>query len=88
MFIYTPGAGSNVHDAFGSHTCRTLATGGISSVRFQFPYMESGRRRPDSGAVLEETWRSVIKEIRAKGLKLVIGGRSVEGRIAECSANP
>jgi len=82
MFIYAPGAGSNVNDGFGSHLSHTLGAKGISTVRFQFPYMEAPRRRPDSKAVLEDTWRSVIKEVGAKGLKLVIGGRSMGGRIA------
>ena len=82
MFIYAPGAGSNIRDVFGSHLSSTLAAKGISSVRFQFPYMEARRRRPDSRAVLEDTWRSVVKEVRAKDLKLVVGGRSMGGRIA------
>ncbi|MEE8158573.1 MAG: alpha/beta family hydrolase [Dehalococcoidia bacterium] len=82
IFIYAPGAGSNVNDGFGSHLSHTLGAKGISSVRFQFPYMEARRRRPDSRPVLEDTWRSVIKEVGAKGLKLVIGGRSMGGRIA------
>jgi len=82
MFIYAPGAGSNVNDGFGSHLSHTLDGKGISSVRFQFPYMEAHRRRPDSRLVLEETWRRVIEEFRAQGLKLIIGGRSMGGRIA------
>ncbi len=82
MFIYSPGAGSNIHDTFGSHACRTLATKGISSVRFQFPYMESGRRRPDTRHMLETTWCRVIDAVRVNDLKLVVGGRSMGGRIA------
>lgn len=82
MFIYAPGAGSNVNDGFGSHLSHTLGGKGISSVRFQFPYMEARRRRPDSRPALEETWRRVIEEFRAQGLKLIIGGRSMGGRIA------
>ncbi len=59
MFMYAPGAGSNIHDPFGSYTCRTLATKGIPSVRFQFPYMEVGQRRPNSRHTLEATWTKV-----------------------------
>ena len=33
LFVYAPGAGSNVHDPFGVYACRTLATVGIASVR-------------------------------------------------------
>ena len=46
LFMYAPGAGSNVHDPFGAHASHRLAAEGFSSVRFQFPYMEDGRRRP------------------------------------------
>ena len=82
LFVYAPGAGSNVHDPFGAHACHRLAAEGFSSVRFQFPYTEDGRRRPDRTSVLEETWRRVIDAVRAPGLRLVIGGRSMGGRIA------
>ena len=82
LFVYAPGAGSNVHDPFGAYACRTLANQGYVAARFQFPYAESGRRRPDRPAVLEETWRQVVSNLREDGLKLVIGGRSMGGRIA------
>jgi len=80
--VYAPGAGSNVHDPFGVYACRTLATNGIASVRFQFPYMEAGRRSPDPPRVLEATWRAVIEGLRTPGVRLVVGGRSMGGRIA------
>ena len=85
LFVYAPGAGSNVHDPFGAHACHRLAAEGFSSVRFQFPYMEDGRRRPDRTSVLEATWRRIIDAVRAPGLRLVIGGRSMGGRIARTS---
>ena len=81
LFIYAPGAGSNVNDAFGAHLSRGLVDQGIGIVRFQFPYMEAGRRRPDKPALLEETWRRVIEEVREKDGRLVVGGRSMGGRI-------
>jgi len=81
-FIYSPGAGSNVHDPFGRFACRELATNGVECVRFQFPYMEAGKRSPDRPAVLETTWRAVIDAVRPKDAKLVVGGRSMGGRIA------
>ena len=51
-------------------------------VRFQFPYMAAERRRPDPPRVLEETWREVIDLVRSSAVKVVIGGRSMGGRIA------
>ena len=82
LFVYAPGAGSNVHDRFGAYACRHLAGLGFTTVRFQFPYMEAGKRRPDVPGVLEATWRAVIDATRADGLRLAVGGRSMGGRIA------
>ena len=82
LFVYAPRAGSNIHDPFGTYLCRHLAGIGIGAVRFQFPYMESGGRRPDLPQVLEDTWRRVMESVRTPHLKLAIGGRSMGGRIA------
>ncbi len=82
MFIYAPGAGSNLHDPFGVHLCDALAARGVTAVRFQFPYMEAGRRSPDRSELLEATWRAVIDAVRPDGGKLAVGGRSMGGRIA------
>jgi len=82
LFVYAPGAGSSINDQFGLYAARRLADRGVATVRFQFPYMEAGKRRPDRNAVLEATWIAVIDEIRADGLRLVAGGRSMGGRIA------
>jgi hypothetical protein len=81
-FIYAPGAGSNIHDPFGAYAARALGAQGIATVRFQFPYMEAGRRGPDRTAVLEATWRAVIDAVRDGETRLVAGGRSMGGRIA------
>ena len=79
-FLYTPGAGSNVHDPFGRHLCRALASHGVRAIRFQFPYQEAGRRSPDRPPVLEETWRAAIDQLA--GETTVVGGRSMGGRVA------
>ena len=80
-FIYAPGAGSNVQDPFGAFACRTLAGRGVRCIRFQFPYQEARRRSPDRTPALEATWRAVIEAARDDS-RLVIGGRSMGGRIA------
>ena len=79
-FLYAPGAGSNVQDPFGRFACRELAARGVRCVRFQFPYQEAKRRGPDRPPVLEATWRAAIE--RFAGRRLVVGGRSMGGRIA------
>ncbi|MEO6196692.1 MAG: alpha/beta family hydrolase [Dehalococcoidia bacterium] len=82
QFIYAPGAGSNVHNPFGKFACRELTARGVASTRFQFPYQEARKHGPDRPPVLEATWRAVIQELRSPGMRLVIGGRSMGGRIA------
>ena len=84
-FIYVPGAGSNINDGFGRYLANRLLASGITTVRFQFPYMEAGKRRPDSPRLLESTWREVIETVRLEvsgASKIVAGGRSMGGRIA------
>jgi predicted alpha/beta-hydrolase family hydrolase len=81
-FVYAPGAGSNINDPFGKYLSSRLPAAGGSLVRFQFPYMEAGKRGPDRAPLLEETWRAVIDKVRPNSGKLVVGGRSMGGRIA------
>lgn len=84
--IYAPGAGSNLNDAFGAHLAKAVAPHRIRTVRFEFPYMQprpDGKRRgPDRPPVLEATWRAVIDAARTPDTRLVVGGRSMGGRIA------
>lgn len=86
IFIYAPGAGSNIHDPFGVYAAKALASRGITTVRFQFPYMEAGKRGPDRPPVLEATWRAVIDAVRDPKIRTVVGGRSMGGRIASMVA--
>lgn len=81
-FVYAPGAGSNIHDPFGAHLCRALAARGVRAARFQFPYMEAGRRAPDRPALLLAAWRAAIGAFRPARGRLCAGGRSMGGRIA------
>jgi predicted alpha/beta-hydrolase family hydrolase len=80
-FVYAPGAGSNIDDAFGTFAADALAKQHVSTVRFQFPYMEAGRKAPDRQPVLEATWRAVIDAASDGKTRIVAGGRSMGGRI-------
>ena len=82
VFGYAPGAGSNVNDPFGSYAAPRLLEAGIATLRFQFPYMEAGKKLPDQAPVLEAVWRDVIKLLHGHGKRVLIGGRSMGGRIA------
>ncbi len=84
LFVYAPGAGSNVNDPFGAHAANVLPAAGISVLRFQFRYQELKRAGPDPNPLLERTWSAVLARGRevAGGERLVAGGRSMGGRIA------
>ncbi len=83
VFIYAPGAGSNINDPFGVYLAPRLADAGIETWRFEFPYMASKRGAPDLPPVLEASWNDVIERARSEtGTRIVVGGRSMGGRIA------
>lgn len=60
-----------------------LAARGIASLRFQFPFMEQGSKRPDSPAVAHAAIRAAVAEAtrRLPGLPLFAGGKSFGGRM-------
>lgn len=77
IFVYAPGAGARLNDGFGVYASRQLAEAGIATVRFQFPYMEAGKRRSDRNDVFEATWTAVLAEVLGDGVRVVAGGRPI-----------
>ena len=76
---------------FMNAAARGVASSAVRVARFEFPYMrasrEDGRRRaPDRGPVLEESWLEAIAALGG-GERLVIGGKSLGGRIASMVAD-
>lgn len=80
------GAGANQLSGFMRLFAAGLAERGIDAVTFNFLYMEQGRKIPDPAPRLEGCYRAVIdaalKHKKLKGNRLVIGGKSMGGRIA------
>lgn len=63
----------------------SLASKGLLTVKFNFPYIEKGRKIPDSSVRLEETFSRVLKDLESAGAfqrPTFIGGKSMGGRIA------
>jgi predicted alpha/beta-hydrolase family hydrolase len=62
---------------------RLLAERGIGTFRYQFPYIEQGRKRPDTHRVLHGTVRAAVGAAHeaAGGLQLIAGGKSMGGRM-------
>lgn len=65
-----------------------LAERRIATFRYEFPYMSSGRRRPDTPRILQDTVRRAIEIARSKApdLPLVAGGKSMGGRMTSLTA--
>ena len=80
------GAGADQMSAFMRMAAEGLAARGLDAMTFNFLYKEQGRSAPDPKARLESCCRAVIdaalKHKKLKGNKLVIGGKSMGGRIA------
>lgn len=64
-----------------------LAERGIATLRYQFPYMERGSRRPDPPALCQATVRCAVAQAAqlAPDLPLFAGGRSFGGRMASAA---
>jgi uncharacterized protein len=80
------GAGANQLSGFMRMVARGLAARGIDAMTFNFLYTERGRHLPDPKARLESCYRAVINAAlnyrKLKKNRLVIGGKSMGGRIA------
>lgn len=86
MIILGHGAGANQLSGFMRLFATGLAERGVDVVTFNFLYTEQGRKIPDPAPRLEGCYRAVIdaalKHKKLKGNRLVIGGKSMGGRIA------
>jgi uncharacterized protein len=79
------GAGAGQRSGFMTRFATGLAARGVNAVTFNFLYTEQGRRVPDSNNTLEACFRAVVQTVREKKIgrsTLVIGGKSLGGRIA------
>src|SRR5688572_16111349 len=64
-----------------------LAALGLEVMTFNFLYTEQARRVPDRMPILEATYRGVVTWLRARGVeRLVLGGKSMGGRVASMIA--
>jgi predicted alpha/beta-hydrolase family hydrolase len=82
-FVFAHGAGAGMRHASMASVAADLSQQGIATLRYQFPYMERGSRRPDPPALCHATVRAAVAEAArvAPGVRLVAGGRSFGGRM-------
>jgi predicted alpha/beta-hydrolase family hydrolase len=82
------GAGGDMHNALLEGFAASLNSAAYTTLRFNFPYSEQGRKSPDRPDVLIETWGAVVDEAhrRAPELQVYAAGKSMGGRIASMAA--
>ena len=83
LYLFAHGAGAGMtHKAMESNA-QGLAERGIATLRYQFPYMEKGSRRPDPPRIAHATVRAAAAEAArlVPELPLFAGGRSFGGRM-------
>ena len=78
------GAGAGMDHPFLVGFTRAMNDEGIATLRFNFPYIENGRRSPDPAPFLQEAWGAAFAAAsgRAQGEPVWGGGKSLGGRIA------
>ena len=89
VLVLAHGAGAGMRHPFLATIAISLASRGIAVLRFQFPYMEAKRGRPDSPAVATLAVERAVETAadRWPGLPLVAGGKSFGGRMTSTAAS-
>jgi predicted alpha/beta-hydrolase family hydrolase len=82
-YVFAHGAGAGMTHPSMAAVAAGLAERGIASLRYQFPYMEKGGKRPDPPPVAHAAVRAAVAQARRElpGLPLIAGGRSFGGRM-------
>ena len=79
-YVFAHGAGAGMTHSFMEAFANGLCERGIACLRYQFPYMEKGGRRPDPPAIAQATVRAAVARAGEKfpGLALVVPGDALE----------
>src|SRR5215204_313998 len=82
-YVFAHGAGAGMSHASMETVAAGLAGRDIATLRYQFPYMEKGSKRPDAPKVAHAAVRAAVAEAgrRFPSLPLVAGGKSFGGRM-------
>ena len=82
-YVFAHGAGAGMGHAFMAAVAGELAERAIATLRYQFPYMENGSKRPDTPKVAHAAVRAAAAEAARllPGVPLFAGGKSFGGRM-------
>jgi len=87
LIVLAHGAGAGMEHPFMERVSTALADRGIATLRYQFPYMEARKGRPDQPPLLQATVRAACTEglkaarTMASGVPLLAGGKSLGARM-------
>ena len=83
VYVFAHGAGAGMNHPFMQRAAEALEARGIAPHRFDFPYMQAKKSRPDPPAVAEEAVRQAVAEAARQhpGLPILAGGKSFGGRM-------
>jgi predicted alpha/beta-hydrolase family hydrolase len=82
-FVLAHGAGAGMTHSFMEAVATGLDERRIATLRYQFPYMEKGLKRPDTPSTARAAVRAAVAEAarRCPGVPLIAGGKSFGGRM-------
>src|SRR5262245_34716714 len=90
-YVLAHGAGAGMFHPFMDGAAKGLAERDIATLRYQFPYMERGAKRPDPPELAHATVRAAVTQAArlAPALPLLAGGKSFGGRMtSQAQAHP
>src|SRR5262245_27079836 len=89
LMLLAHGAGAGMRHPFMENLATELAAVKIATLRYQFPYIEQRRGRPDSPAILTATVAAALHSATeiAPDLPLLGGGKSMGGRMTSQAAS-
>src|SRR6187200_884026 len=84
------GAGAGMHHSFMVTLSQSLSEAGIATMRFNFPFTENKKGRPDTPAVAHQTIEAAIAKAQKlfPGLPLFVAGKSFGGRMSSQYLSP
>ena len=88
IYVLAHGAGAGMRHKFLESMAAALADRGVATLRYQFPYMEAGLKRPDSPRVAEAAVEAAVRRTAEStpDLPIIAGGKSFGGRMTSGAA--
>ena len=81
LYVLAHGAGAGMRHPFLESLSQALMAEGVATLRYEFPYMEQGKRHIDPPAFLHARVREAVEAAGREKLPLFAGGKSMGGRM-------